>query len=98
MAKKSEKEANEEAVADIRKCLAPGQDEWVYDYFNQQLDEAQEEAFEEHLFECDRCQDIILMLDWAYTELRSNAQQYARPPAAKTAKRRPATKAKSSKG
>ena len=97
MGQKSEKEAAEAIVGDPGKCVIPGQDEWAYDYFNQQLDKKQEQAFEEHLFECDRCQDVILMLDWAYSQIRRNANQYASPPA-KPAKKKPASKAKSSKG
>lgn len=53
-----------------KECLIPGQDDWVYDYFNQALNERGEREFQAHLLECDRCREILVMLDWAYTELR----------------------------
>lgn len=86
--KNENKEADISRDVGVQKCLVPGQDEWVYDYYNQQLSEKREQEFEEHLFDCDRCQDVLLMLDWVYTELR-NAKAKA-----KAAKRRVAMKAK----
>jgi hypothetical protein len=69
-------------------CQAPGQDDWVYDYFNQQLNERGEQAFEDHLYECGRCQQILLTLDWAYREMRRINSNEAESSETASAKRR----------
>lgn len=90
---------NENSEADTwtnspQTCQEPGQDEWVYAYYDRDLDADGEQAFEEHLLGCDRCQKVLLLLDWAYTEMRSNPERFSSPEP-KGPKRRATMKAKS---
>lgn len=78
MPEKSEKKEADISGKTIEVCRVPGMDDWVYDYYNQQLTQSGELEFEEHLFDCDRCQDILLTLDLVYTHLRTNSHRYAR--------------------
>lgn len=74
-------------------CVAPGQDDWVYDFFNQELNERGELAFQDHLYECGRCQEILLTLDWAYGEMRRiNADTAASSETASVKRRSPMNK------
>jgi len=97
MADKTEKKEADISGEDIEVCRAPGMDDWVYDYYNQQLTESGELEFEEHLFDCDRCQDVLLTLDLVYTQIRANSYRYAKAKS-KAGKRRTAMETDSTNG
>lgn len=50
-------------------CIEPEVGRSVYEYFNSILSEDEARHFEEHLFICFKCQDVVLTLDQIFEVL-----------------------------
>lgn len=61
-------------------CIEPEQGELVYKYYNEFLDKAATQRFEEHLVLCFYCQDIIFSLDVIEDALKENLDDLIPPP------------------